>query len=383
MNYAWCREMNMLEPPSRISCNLILGMHCILWAGILLRILAIVYSGQLQILDFNSLVRIMSGDTIPEKDRLSARLVHVILFIVTCQGILPHVYVLAMTRENSSIWQFIILILVLAVIVYNHVIIFITRKIVVQQPPTQEEMNLLVEVVSRIESMVNRTTQEEEEGEDRHIGPILHHQENCEKTRLCFHSSFAYMSNIYLFIPLVITLVRTLFTLRMRKWILKIQFVGPFLSFITSTRIRDYSFFVFQVFVVGVSISGMTHFSEKTIDEYIEKDENSLFFVLSYILLDTRETFFFIFHNLNANLLSVLGLISIFGLYIRYHNLYCQGKNVVSAYRLKTNINKFIEAHRNVLEIDNKPSKNKYHPITCGVQPVISGQRICSFDTEE
>ena len=42
-------------------------------------------------------------------------------------------------------------------------------------------MNLLVEVVSRIESMVNRTTQEEEEGEDRHIGPILHHQENCEK----------------------------------------------------------------------------------------------------------------------------------------------------------------------------------------------------------
>ena len=29
--------------------------------------------------------------------------------------------------------------------------------------------------------MVNRTTQEEEEGEDRHIGPILHHQENCEK----------------------------------------------------------------------------------------------------------------------------------------------------------------------------------------------------------
>ena len=43
-------------------------------------------------------------------------------------------------------------------------------------------MNLLVEVVSRIESMVNRTTQEEEEeGEDRHVGPILHHQENCEK----------------------------------------------------------------------------------------------------------------------------------------------------------------------------------------------------------
>jgi len=28
----------------------------------------------------------MSGDTIPEKDRLSARLVHVILSIVTCQG---------------------------------------------------------------------------------------------------------------------------------------------------------------------------------------------------------------------------------------------------------------------------------------------------------
>jgi len=38
------------------------------------------------ILDFDSLVRIMSGDTIPEKDRLSARLVHVILSIVTCQG---------------------------------------------------------------------------------------------------------------------------------------------------------------------------------------------------------------------------------------------------------------------------------------------------------
>jgi len=36
----------------------------------------------------------------------------------------------------------------------------------------------------------------------------------------------------------------------------------------------------------------MTHFSEKTIDEYIEKDENSLFFILSYILLDTRETSF-------------------------------------------------------------------------------------------
>ena len=28
----------------------------------------------------------MSGDTIPEKDRLSARLVHVIVSIVTCQG---------------------------------------------------------------------------------------------------------------------------------------------------------------------------------------------------------------------------------------------------------------------------------------------------------
>ena len=28
----------------------------------------------------------MSGDTIPDKDRLSARLVHVIMSIVTCQG---------------------------------------------------------------------------------------------------------------------------------------------------------------------------------------------------------------------------------------------------------------------------------------------------------
>jgi len=341
------RSINMIEPPASVPGYQIVSVEALLLAGFLLRIVAVFYSGQSQELSLAALGRLLADEgNFEPRDQQSISTIHVLFSLLIYQVILPQAFLLSVRTENPlvSVWQLLIYVVVCVAAIANNAIIRIDKEII----KMNEDLERLVTTVLSHQHVIEET-------------------DGCESKGLCFHKVWSTYTNAIIFILIIIYSIKVLYAFRMKQYIVNFEYFGPLLDFFVSKRMRDLVSLIFQAGLLGVNTSGMVYFSESTIHNYIDTQENrdNTAFLVTYLLLDVF-----------ANLLCTAGSVGIIFIYCSNHNIYSHGNCIVSTEFLNQKTEQLLKTHEHVLGENFELSREKYYPETRGVAPGHSGQLV-------
>ena len=308
---ALLEELGLQEEAPVSSTWLVVLIEVLLLAGVGFKMLSLHLDGEFDgfALVFTDFFRLFSADEL-EEDKNIVKTFHIDLSMVVHVTLIPQLYMLVLvTREKVTLVGQLVLVVLL----------------------------LIFTVLTEVKGIIHAGREEL----------------TCQERATCLHRSFGVFLFVNILIFLSLILVRLVFHLRWKTWLLSFKVVGPLLAFLTSRKCRE-----FQALCLLISL-GATTLSALTRPSPIMSQP-----VVAAVLTD-----------LLSCLLLLCGLLALLHLYSLSHDSH-NHRSLATEGELETALHRLGEEHNEVLTKSLHRSTIKYSPFTRSCRPVTSRQYL-------